>query len=66
MSGTDYTVPKTFALAGLSNMVSGTCTNPIDVIKVRMQCDAQSKAVYQRTYPGLVRGGAKVGLQAFN
>ena len=56
----DYTVPKTFALAGMSNMVSGTITNPIDVVKVRMQCDNQNKGIYQRSYPGLLRGAAKV------
>lgn len=56
----DYTVPKTFALAGMSNMVSGTITNPIDVVKVRMQCDNQNKGIYQRSYPGLLRGAAKI------
>ena len=56
----DYTVPKTFALAGISNMVSGTITNPIDVVKVRMQCDNQKAGIYQRSYPGLFRGAVKV------
>ena len=56
----DVTVPLTFVLAGGSNMVSGGLTNWVDVVKVRMQCDSQNKAVYQRTYPGLVRGAAKV------
>lgn len=41
-------------------MVSGGLTNWVDVVKVRMQCDSQNKAVYQRTYPGLVRGAAKI------
>ena len=61
MSG-EYTVPLTFALAGISNMFSGTITHPIDVVKVRMQCDSQNKGIYQRSYPGLVRGATKVGI----
>ena len=56
----DNSVPMTFLLAGVSNMVSGTITNPIDVVKVRMQCDSQKAGIYQRTYPGLVRGAGKI------
>ena len=56
----DYTTAKTFALAGISNMISGGLTNPIDVVKVRMQIDSKRAAVYQRTYPGLVRGAVKI------
>jgi len=41
-------------------MVSGTITNPIDVVKVRMQCDNQNKGIYQRSYPGLFRGAIKI------
>lgn len=53
----DYTVQTTFILAGASNACAAVCTNPIDVVKIRMQCDAGS----ERKYPGLVKGLIKIG-----
>eukprot|EP00116_Pleurobrachia_bachei_P004279 sb/3464541/ len=53
-----WLVSKTFALAGVSNMVSGAITHPIDVVKVRMQCDPGRGAA--RQYSGLVSGAARL------
>ena len=55
----DYTVQTTFILAGASNACAAVCTNPIDVVKIRMQCDAGS----ERKYPGLVKGLIKVNFK---
>lgn len=56
-----------FALSGLSCMCAATVTNPIDVIKTRMQLDNElgsqheSRNIYHnRYYRGLVRGAARI------
>ena len=58
-----WLVSKTFALAGVSNMVSGAITHPIDVVKVRMQCDPGRGAA--RQYSGLVSGATRVRKRGF-
>ncbi|CAH3126558.1 unnamed protein product [Pocillopora meandrina] len=56
-----------FALSGLSCMCAATVTNPIDVIKTRMQLDNElgsqheSRNIFHnRYYRGLVRGAARI------
>ena len=53
-----WVVSKTFALAGVSNMVSGAITHPIDVVKVRMQVDTGRGP--GRQYSGLLSGASRV------
>lgn len=56
-----------FALSGLSCMCAATVTNPIDVIKTRMQlenelgCQHESRNIFHnRYYRGLVRGALRI------
>lgn len=56
-----------FALSGLSCMCAATVTNPVDVIKTRMQLDNElgsqheSRNIFHnRYYRGLVRGAARI------
>ncbi|KAJ8302296.1 hypothetical protein KUTeg_021283, partial [Tegillarca granosa] len=55
-----------FALAGTSNMTAASVTNPIDVIKVRMQLEnelAKQKGIEHlrsRYYDGFVKGAARI------
>ena len=53
----------TFALASTSSMTASFITNPIDVIKVRMQLEGELKPhipLYQRYYKGFIRGAIRV------
>lgn len=56
-----------FALSGISNMCGGAVTNPIDVIKIRMQLENElgskhsSKNIFKdRYYKGFIRGGIRI------
>lgn len=56
-----------FALSGLSCMCAATVTNPIDVIKTRMQlenelgCQHESRNIFHnRYYRGLIRGAFRI------
>ena len=52
-----------FALASTSSMTASFITNPIDVIKVRMQLEGELKPytpLYDRYYKGFIRGAVRV------
>nr|XP_011455448.3 mitochondrial substrate carrier family protein ucpB [Crassostrea gigas] len=55
-----------FLLAGISNMCGASVTNPIDVIKIRMQLENELivheglSAIKNRYYDGFVKGGARI------
>lgn len=56
-----------FVLSGVSNMCGGAVTNPIDVIKIRMQLENElganhkSKNIFKdRYYKGFVRGALRI------
>ncbi|XP_057820507.2 uncharacterized protein LOC131033325 isoform X3 [Cryptomeria japonica] len=50
-----------FALAGLSNMCGSFVTNPVNVVKVRMQLDGALSSTQERQYRGLVSGFFQIG-----
>ena len=56
-----------FCLAGLSNMVAQTITHPIDVIKIRMQCqiNSGSSRPYKNMFSGMSRVNLRVPLSIF-
>ncbi|XP_013388976.1 mitochondrial substrate carrier family protein ucpB-like [Lingula anatina] len=54
-----------FALAGTSNMCAAAVTNPIDVIKIRMQLDNEltkggGSVFKDRYYQGFLKGGVRI------
>lgn len=55
-----------FLLAGISNMCGTSVTNPIDVIKIRMQLENELvvheglSAIKNRYYDGFVKGGSRI------
>ncbi|XP_002966666.2 mitochondrial substrate carrier family protein ucpB isoform X1 [Selaginella moellendorffii] len=49
-----------FALAGSSNMCGSAVTNPVNVVKVRMQLDGALSATQERHYQGLLKGIVRV------
>ncbi|XP_033746008.1 mitochondrial substrate carrier family protein ucpB-like [Pecten maximus] len=55
-----------FVLAGISNMSAATITNPVDVIKIRMQLEnelASQKGIEilrNRYYDGFIKGGVRI------
>ncbi|XP_060069210.1 mitochondrial substrate carrier family protein ucpB-like [Ylistrum balloti] len=55
-----------FTLAGISNMSAATITNPVDVIKIRMQLEnelATQKGIQvlkNRYYDGFLKGGVRI------
>lgn len=56
---------KRFCCSGCSSMIAGFITNPIDVIKIRLQLDNQlsgNRNIFaQRYYPGFIRGILVIG-----
>ncbi|BBN11863.1 hypothetical protein MPTK1_5g15390 [Marchantia polymorpha subsp. ruderalis] len=53
-----------FVLAGVSNMCGAAATNPINVVKVRMQLDgalAKQGVAHERVYPGFFKGIMRIG-----
>ncbi|KAJ7547436.1 hypothetical protein O6H91_08G085800 [Diphasiastrum complanatum] len=49
-----------FVLAGISNMCAAAITNPVNVVKVRMQLDGALFSPQNQNYPGLIRGIIRV------
>ncbi|GAQ87019.1 mitochondrial substrate carrier protein [Klebsormidium nitens] len=49
-----------FSLAGVSNMTAAAITNPVNVVKVRMQLDGALVAGQERYYKGIFRGIARI------
>lgn len=50
-----------FALAGSSNMCAAAITNPVNVVKVRMQLDGALSSTAERQYPGFCRSLVRIG-----
>ncbi|KAH8951355.1 hypothetical protein BDL97_09G023400 [Sphagnum fallax] len=50
-----------FALAGASNMCAAAITNPVNVVKVRMQLDGALSSTQERNYPGFLKSMFRVG-----
>jgi hypothetical protein len=63
MSGVSLIATR-LALAGLSNCLSSCLTNPIDVIKIRLQLQSElagAPAAGQQHYSGMLSGMVKIG-----
>lgn len=50
-----------FGLAGSSNMCAAAITNPVNVVKVRMQLDGALSSTQERQYPGFLKSMFRIG-----
>uniref|UniRef100_A0A7I4C4L1 Uncharacterized protein n=1 Tax=Physcomitrium patens TaxID=3218 RepID=A0A7I4C4L1_PHYPA len=50
-----------FGLAGSSNMCAAAITNPVNVVKVRMQLDGALSSTMERQYPGFFKSMIRIG-----